>query len=58
MNRKMSPHEARMLWMGRVVIWVTIIIVLFPVSCRYVQSYDAHVFGCLPMIFLSLILTH
>ena len=24
----------------------------------YVQSYDAHVFGCLPMIFLSLILTH
>ena len=26
-------------------------------SC-YVQSYDAHVFGCLPMIFLSLILTH
>lgn len=31
---------------------------LAPVSCRYVQSYDAHVFGCLPMIFLSLILTH
>ena len=31
MNRKMSPHETRKLWMGRVVIWVTIIIVLFPV---------------------------
>ena len=41
MNRKMSPHEARMLWMGRVVIWVTIIIVLFPVLWIVMSSFSA-----------------
>ena len=41
MNRKMSPHETRKLWMGRVVIWVTIIIVLFPVLWIVMSSFSA-----------------
>lgn len=41
MNKKMSPSDARSLWISRVVIWFTIIVVLFPVIWIVMSSFSA-----------------
>ena len=41
MKKKMSPHEARSLWLSRIVIWIMIILVLFPVIWIVMSSFSA-----------------
>ncbi len=41
MRKKLSPHEARGLWISRVVIWLTIILVMFPVLWIVMSSFSA-----------------
>lgn len=41
MHKKMSPYEARGLWMSRVVIWVIILMALFPVVWIVMSSFSA-----------------
>lgn len=41
MRTKLSPYEARSLWMSRVVIWVVILMVLFPVVWIVMSSFSA-----------------
>ncbi len=41
MKKKMSPHEVRSLWLSRIVIWITIILVLFPVIWIVMSSFSA-----------------
>ena len=41
MKRKLSPSDAGALWLSRIVVWVTIIAVLFPVVWIVMSSFSA-----------------
>ena len=41
MKRKMSPGDARALWLSRIVLWIVIAAVLFPVIWIVMSSFSA-----------------
>ena len=41
MKKKMSPSDASALWLSRIVVWITIIVVLFPVVWIVMSSFSA-----------------
>lgn len=41
MREKMSPHDARTLWLSRIIVWITIVAVLFPVLWVVMSSFSA-----------------